>query len=59
MYIASLVLLSAAAVSLALGIQTEGVTLLFLSIACSALAAGSAGIAAVRRMRRGRRATGP
>jgi hypothetical protein len=52
-YIVSLVLLAVAAVTLALGIQREGVGVLFLSIGCSVLAAASAGVAVVRRLRRG------
>jgi hypothetical protein len=50
-YPASLILLAAAAVTLALGIQREGLTLLFLSIGCSVLAAASVGIAVARRLR--------
>jgi hypothetical protein len=58
LYAASLVLLTAAAVTLALGIQGEGLGLLFVSVACSVLAAGSVGVAVVRRVRRGRSPAG-
>jgi hypothetical protein len=51
-YPASLILLAAAAATLALGIQREGVAVLMLSIACSVLAAAFAGGAVVRRLRR-------
>jgi hypothetical protein len=53
-YAASLVLLGGAAVTLALGIQAEGLGLLYVSIACSGLAWVFAVVAAVRRIRRGR-----
>ncbi|MGH2682679.1 MAG: hypothetical protein ACRDIX_05545 [Actinomycetota bacterium] len=58
MYAASLVFLAAAAVTLAVGIQGEGLRLLFVSVACSVLAAGSVSVAVVRRVRRGRSAAG-
>lgn len=54
MYAASLVLLGGAAVTLVLGIQAEGLGLLYASIACSGLAWTFAVVAAVRRLRRGR-----
>jgi hypothetical protein len=57
-YVASLILLGAAAVTLAMGIQGEGLRLLYVSVACSALAAGSAGVAMVRRLRHDRSVTG-
>jgi hypothetical protein len=53
-YAASLILLGGAAVTLALGIQAEGVGLLYLSIACSALAWISAMAVMVRQIRRAR-----
>ena len=52
MYAASLILLVAAGVTLALGIRGGGTGSLFLSIGCSALAAASVAIAVVRRLRR-------
>jgi hypothetical protein len=55
-YAASLVLLGAAAVTLALGVQADGLGLLYVSIACSALTLGSVAAAVVRRIRRGRAA---
>lgn len=51
MYPASLVLLGGAAVTLALGIDAEGLGLLYASIACSGLAWILAVVAAVRRIR--------
>ncbi|HEV8573005.1 MAG TPA: hypothetical protein VGR49_08185 [Actinomycetota bacterium] len=54
MYAASLVLLGAAAVTLALGVQAEGLGLLYVSIACSALAWVAVSLALLRRLRRPR-----
>jgi len=51
-YLASLVLLAAATVALGVGIQQEGRGALFVSLACSVLAAASAAAAVVRRLRR-------
>jgi hypothetical protein len=51
-YLASLVLLAAATVTLALGIQQEGSSALLVSVACSVLAAASAAVAVGRRLRR-------
>jgi hypothetical protein len=53
-YAASLVLLGGAAVTLALGIQAEGLGLLYVSIGSSGLAGVFAVVAAVRRIRGGR-----
>jgi hypothetical protein len=53
-YAASLVFLGAAAVTLALGIQSDGLGFLYASVACSALALVSIATAALRRIRRGR-----
>jgi hypothetical protein len=53
-YAASLVLLGGGVVTLVLGIQAEGLGLLYLSIACSSLAWISAVVSTVRRILRGR-----
>jgi hypothetical protein len=53
-YVASLVLLGGAAVTLALGIRAEGLGLLYVSIACSVLAWISAMAVMVRQIRRAR-----
>jgi hypothetical protein len=51
-YLASLVLLAAATVTLALGIQQEGSSALLVSVGCSVLAAASAAVTVARRLRR-------
>jgi hypothetical protein len=51
-YPASLVLLAAAAVTLAMGLQREGLTLILVSIACSGLATVSVLLGVLRRLRR-------
>jgi hypothetical protein len=53
-YAASLVLLGAAAVTLALGIQSDGLGFLYASVACSVLALVSVAAAVLRRIRRRR-----
>lgn len=57
MYAASLIFLAAAAVTLALGIRREGLELLFVSIACSGVAAVAILTTLGRRLRASRSGT--